>query len=109
MNATLPNMKHSFVFPELQIGEIVDWYHGGNKGQRCRPAVVLAAYHNSLDLAIISAANITVRSGVRHCDDPDALDAEKLREGGFLVGRTALRMQELEAKVNELQEVLGAK
>lgn len=107
--ATLPaNMKHSFVFPKVEIGQMVHWFHGGDKGQRPAPAIVQAVYEQgALDLAIVHATRVQVRSGVRHCDDPLANQEEKYREGGFTLTPGSLRLLELEELVNKLSDTIG--
>ncbi len=72
-----------FLMPRVYIGQIVCWYEGGSKGREPQAAIVTATHQRSLNLNIFDqrSYNMRVRDGVRHLNDPDARDSEKIEVG----------------------------
>lgn len=108
-----------WVCPEVQIGDIVYWFHGGHKdGQKPVTAIVTGmgwARGRTLDVTLLrpSAELLGTRNAVRHVDDPGATSEAKHNEGGWCVipGSAVdlrVRMLVLEAEIADMRELVKA-
>lgn len=54
------------------VGQIVNYYPGSDRGQEPLAAVVTKVGNNSVCVSIFDSSNqnLTIRDGVRHVDDP---------------------------------------
>jgi hypothetical protein len=69
--------------PYVEVGMGVLWYQGGNKSDQPFFALVSQVDPRSLCLNILAPSihNFMSRDGVRHCDDPELREAEKMEAG----------------------------
>ena len=76
-----------FEMPEVEIGQIVLWYHGGQRSSPPAAAMVLAVYKERIDLQIFAVPGVHAyipgpgKRGVRHMADPATRANEKSEDG----------------------------
>lgn len=103
--------------PDLRLGQVVYFYHGGNKDSEPFAAFVVQIHNRSLALNILMPgfANFMTLEGVKHIEDPDVKESEFIDMGGWAEVPAAdyqvvsnippsvqARLDELEAKVKML-------
>src|SRR5687768_11886986 len=83
--------------PEAGVGQTVLWHPSGLRGDR-EPLAAIASQvnHRSLSLHIMDAESsvFKVRACVRHVDDPEAKDDDRLDNGAWEYTKDTLRLIE---------------
>lgn len=70
--------------PAVQVGDIVHWFHDGVKRPGAeRAAIVKQVTPISIFLCIFDEDRTIHKEGVRHCDDPNARESDRVNEGGW--------------------------
>ena len=76
-----------YKMPPVKLGCIVLWYEGGVKApdRLPKPAIVTGAFPRNVSLSVfeIGAFNSRPFEGVRHIDDPDMREADRLENGAW--------------------------
>ncbi len=84
--ATPPVIAPTWKCPEVRIGDIVHWFHGGSTGETPAAALVLGlgfAQGRTLRLRVFRPQGQMIdHDGVRHASDPDIVgNPEKTKPG----------------------------
>jgi hypothetical protein len=85
MTQTQKSEAKTYIPPTVSIGQIVHWFVEGNRRQTPCPAIVTGLGTKSIELSLIAPnyQALVPKSGVRHCDDPEAREVEFRASGSW--------------------------
>lgn len=78
-------MNEQYTGPDVEVGEIVNWYPGGNPNVEPIPAIVTRLGCDNICVNIVdpSLHNFILRDGVYHIDNELARRPETVEAGGW--------------------------
>jgi hypothetical protein len=95
-----------WTFPEVEVGQVVHWFHDQGNDQLPYAAIVSAIGMRSItcNISMPDNYNFMVRDGVRHRDDPAAREGDVKDAGCWTHTDATLQLQDMRKAIRALQD-----